>query len=115
MIYHKLTNANASLITATTTASSLKDLIDAAAATGDFNIDGLDGADLLIETAQTVRILFDGTTPTTAKGILMAQNNKLMLRNTDLSKVRIITTAATCAIGIQVGKSSPGETTVWSV
>lgn len=106
----KLDNANASVIAVTGTATLLQSLINTASATTHTFPDHLDAVDLVIEDGD-VRALWDGNTPTAAKGILMRSGEVWHLRRIDVPSLRLIRTGgANVAVGVAVGKSDPQET-----
>lgn len=108
MIPFKLANANASVITVTTTAATLLSLIDAAASSTHVFPPSLDGVDLVAENGD-VRVLCDGNTPTTSKGILVKQGATLYLRRIDLVNIRLIATTGSVSCSLQIGQAQPSD------
>lgn len=106
MIYQKLPNASASVLSVGTTASSLQDLIETSASAS-FDVRGLDGVDLSIESG-SVRVTFDDNVPTTSLGLLL--EGVQSLRKVDLTKMQICSTSGTISVSIQVGKTLTDET-----
>lgn len=107
MLPYKLPNANATVVTATSTAATLQTLINAASGTTAINLPAqLDSCDLMVEGANGIRILYDGNTPTTTKGILVAQNKYISLRGVDLDKVKLIAASGTTLVSVQIGKET---------
>lgn len=106
MIYQQLPNINASVLSVGTTASTLQALIETAGGTT-FDIKGLDGIDLNVESG-SVRIFFDGNTPTTTKGLLVSGAQSF--RKVNLARTSICSTSGTVSVSIQVGNTLDDET-----
>lgn len=111
MIIQAHQNANGSVITVTNTATALYSLINTAAGTtasrAGFDVD-CNGVDLIVESG-SVRVLFDGNTPTALKGILLEAGvhrfRNVILDNTSLIRVG----SSNVSVGVQVGKADKNE------
>jgi len=111
MYINKLADAAASLITVTSTATGLYDLIDTAGASAsDLKTKNLNAVDISVEDGD-VRMLMDGNTPTGANGMLLSSGNTYYYRGVPLSKMKLIRVTANVACSVQVGKSESGENT----
>lgn len=110
MYIYSLANANASVITVTNTATKLYDLLDTAGSAAN-NLPGhLNAVDLVVESGSDVRILFDGNSPTSSKGILLSQGALYSFRGVPLTQLRLIRTGSSNAsVSVQVGLSQEGE------
>lgn len=109
MEVNTLLNANASVISVTTTATLVKDLMDTASGTANVFRPHLDAIDLYIEDGD-VRVLYDGNTPTASKGILLKRGGYYRLRKTPVSMMRLISaTGSTVTVDVQVGRSEAAE------
>lgn len=109
MIYKKLPNASASKITVTTTATLLQDLIVTAGSAA-FSLNegqACDGINYNIESG-SIRVTFDGNTPTTSEGLLLSGTGSFFF--TDLTKMRLISTSGSVSMSIQVGFSTEADT-----
>lgn len=111
MIIQSHQNASGSVIAITGTATLLYDLINTAASTGKtragFDVD-TNGVDLVIENG-SVRVLFDGNTPTAALGILLPEGTH-RIRNVDLATMKLIRTGSSnVSASVQVGKANATE------
>jgi len=108
MIIYSLPNANASVVTVTSTATTLYDLINTAGSTTVEFPTNLDGVDLIVE-ASSVRVLFDGNVPTASKGVLLGQG-VYKFRGVNLNKCRLIRVGGSnISVGVQIGFASPNE------
>jgi len=101
-----LPNADASIITITSTATSLYDLIEAA---GSAEIladkDRLDYVLFSNEGSDTFRVLFDGNTPTASKGLLVGAGVTPFFNNLDKCKL-IRVGGSNVTVGVQIGFSN---------
>ena len=103
MLPYKLPNANGSVVTATSTATTIASLIaTAASATVDLP-NTVDSVDLMVEGSNSIRILYDGNVPTTSKGIQVKQDRFISLRGIDLGKLYLIATTGTSLVDVQLG------------
>lgn len=102
---------NGTVITVTSTATSLLDLINTAIVAGGGNAVELDtvanGIDFVVE-ANDVRYMYDNT-PTTTKGLLVKEKNILSLRNVDFRRHYFIATGSNATISLLAGESAVGE------
>lgn len=104
MTPRKLPNADASVVSVTTSAATLEDLI-ATAASAAFTFDPQDNAVYLYnEGSNAVRILWDGNTPTASKGIELNSDTSLYLAGLPLDQIQMISTSGTVLVGVQVGR-----------
>jgi len=111
MYIQKLADAAASLITVTSTATSLYDLIDTAGGSNsELGTKNLNAVDISVEDGD-VRMLMDGNTPTTTEGMLLSSGNTYYLRGVPLSKMLLVRVSGDVACSVQVGKSELGENT----
>lgn len=102
----KLANADASVISITTTATSLKKLLDTAAGTAQSFGRVLDFV-ILVPEDGAVRYLRDGNTPTSTKGILAAQSTPIILRGSNIDQILLIsTTGGAVSASVQIGYNS---------
>lgn len=109
MELNTLLNANASVISVTTTAALIKDLLDTASGSANVFRPHLDAVDLFIEDGD-VRVLYDGNTPTASKGILLKRGGMYRLRRTPVSMMRLISaTGAAVSVSVQIGRSEAQE------
>ncbi len=101
MIPYKLPNANGTVIEVTSTPTLLQDLIETASSAS-FSISNLDGIDLNVE-GVNIRVAFDGNTPSSTEGLLLAGANSF--RSIPLDKFMLVSTGANSNVSIQVGKT----------
>lgn len=102
---------NGTVITVTSTATSLLDLINTAIVAGGgtaVQIDTVVNAIDFVVEANDVRYLCDNI-PTTSKGLLVKAKNILSLRNVDLRRHYFIATGSNATISLLVGESADGE------
>lgn len=105
MLTYKLPNANASVITATSTATTLESLIDTAGSAASSLPSDLDAVDMAVAAGgNDILILWDGNTPTTTKGFTVTAGSYISLRGIDLKKLKLIADTGTTAVAVQVGK-----------
>lgn len=110
MYIYSLANANASVITVTSTATTLYSLLDTAGSAANNLPGSLNAVDLVVESGSDVRILFDGNTPTASKGILLSQGAIYSFRGVPLTQLKLIRTGSSNAsVSVQVGFSKEGE------
>lgn len=105
MIYQQLPNANATVLSVGTTAGTLKSFIETAGSTT-FDVNGLDGIDFNVESG-SLRVAFDGNTPSTTKGLLVS--GFCSFRNVNLARISLVSTSGTISVSIQVGKTNNYE------
>ena len=103
----KLPNAAGSVITVTSTATSLYDLIETAAGTAfsPANKEQLNALVITNESADAVRFLADGNTPTSSLGLLFPAEQTSIMDDIPLSKMKLIRTGgsnATCSLQLGV-------------
>ena len=108
MIYKKLPNINASVVTITSTASSLEDLIKTASSS-DFSVNNLDGLDYNIESG-SIRVTFDSNTPTADEGLLLSGSGSFRFKT--LSFMKLISISGDVSMSIQVGKCEQSDTNI---
>ena len=114
MFIEKLANAAASLITVTSTATSLFDLVDTAGSTASgLGTKNLNAVDISVEDGD-IRMLMDGNTPTTTEGVLLSSGNTYYFRGIPLSKFLMVRASTDVKCSIQVGTSQVGENTTSS-
>jgi hypothetical protein len=111
MYIQKLADAAASLITVTSTATSLYDLIDTAGGSdSELGTKNMNAVDISVEDGD-VRMLMDGNTPTTTEGMLLSSGNTYYYRGVPLPKMKLVRVSGDVACSVQVGKSELGENT----
>lgn len=105
----KLPNAAAAMISVTSTATSIYNLIDTAAS-AIANLDGRNNAiDINVEDGD-IRVLFDGNTPTASNGILLSSGVSYQFRGVPLTQMKLIRAgSANVSCSVQVGRSEVGE------
>lgn len=112
MKVYKAPNADGTVITVTSTATLIYDLINTAASATDENAGypaGMNAIDILVE-SEDIRVLFDGNTPTTSKGLLLKAGGNYSFRNIPIDKLMLIRDGSVNAtVGVQIGKSVEGE------
>ena len=109
MNLQKPENANATLITATTTATKLFDLMNTAGSTTTTNAGFVEGANSVMLTPEDgdIRILSD-VDPSATKGFLVSSGETINLANTNLKELRFIRVGGSdVAISLLVGKDTP--------
>ena len=107
MYVYKLPNADAAMITVSSTASTLQTFIEAAAS-ADYVIGKENAIDIVPEDGD-IRVYFDENTPTAAKGILLRQGGYYAFRGVPLVKMKLIRVSGDVSCSIQIGVSEPGE------
>jgi hypothetical protein len=117
MLIFPLANANASVISATSTATPILTLIDTAGSTRHAWRANLDALDITPENGD-IRIVIDPSAtpvvPTTTKGFLIKQGATFCLRFFPLKDIRVIATSGTVSCSLQVGSAETGEVTAVS-
>lgn len=111
MISFPLANSSASKITVTTAATPLLTLINTAGSTTHNFLLNLDAADIVVESG-SVRVLYDGNTPTASNGVLLSSGTTFVLRHVPLKNVVLISTSGSVSCSVQIGESEASETTV---
>ena len=101
MIPNKLPNAPATKITVTSTATLLQSLIETAGGET-FPMNTNNTLYLTVE-GDDIRVAFDGNVPTSSKGLKLT--GSLTLTGVPLDKLYLITTGASSAVSIQLGKT----------
>jgi len=107
MIEYKLLNSASHKITVTSTATSLKDLMDTAGSVVNDLPLKLDAVDIFVESG-SVRYLVDNT-PTAAIGALLKDQSIHRLRGVRLDKMKLISTSGSAVLTVVVGEKEPGE------
>lgn len=101
-------NAAGSKITVTTTATNLFDLINTAAGTNlpfaGFSAKDTNGIHLFAENGD-IRYLMDGNTPTSTNGILVRENERLMVENVPLTAMQLIATTGPVVCSVEIGRA----------
>lgn len=117
MLIFPLANANASVISATSTATPILTLIDTAGSTRHAWRANLDALDITPENGD-IRIVIDPSAtpvvPTTSKGFLIKQGATFCLRFFPLKDIRVIATSGTVSCSLQIGSAETGEVTALS-
>lgn len=117
MLIFPLANANASVISATSTATPILTLIDTAGSTRHAWRANLDALDITPENGD-IRIVIDPSAtpvvPTTTKGFLIKQGATFCLRFFPLKDIRVIATSGTVSCSLQIGSAETGEVTALS-
>src|SRR5437764_14620241 len=102
-------NANSSVVAVTNTATLLSALLDTAGSTTHNLPIGLNAVDLTPEDGD-VRMLADGNTPTSTKGVLLKQGVSYRFRGLKVSDIQLIRTGSSnVAMSVQVGYAEVGE------
>jgi len=109
MLETKLPNAAAHMLTISTTAINLADAINAAdGIDADFKLNAVDNAVNIICETNSIRVLGDGNTPTSANGLLLDASGNISGRvysGADLSKILMIRAGGSDAsVYVSLGK-----------
>lgn len=102
----KLPNAAAHILTITSSATSIEELIETA---GSSNVDltWCDGVDLIART-NGFSYLSDGNTPTATNGLQIAAGGSVLLRGVNLANLYLIRSGGSNAtVECNVGKTNP--------
>ena len=104
---YKLPDAASAVLTVTSTATSLQELIRTAGSNGYQMPSHMDAVDIFVET-NDIRLLDDGNTPTTTNGHKFAEGTIVSFRGSDISKVIIIRDGGSDAtVTIRLGQTNP--------
>jgi len=98
-------------ISVTEIATPLLSLIDTAAGNVQNLPTYLNALDIFVETGD-IRILYDGNTPTSEIGMPLEQGGFYLLRNVNLSKLKLISVSETVICNVVVGESGEDEQSV---
>lgn len=104
-----LINANASVIAVTSTATLLTDLMDTAAGADQQFPTGVKGCTLIPENGD-IRILGDGNTPSTSKGVLLKRGGVYNIpSDVDLGSIKLVRVGSTdVSVGVIIGAAITG-------
>lgn len=101
---HKLLNAAASQLTISGAAVTLEAAITAAGGASSVIPTTVNAIDMAVESG-SIRVLYDGNTPTITEGVLYNEGDVIQFRGIKPSELKIISTSGSISIGVQVGHS----------
>lgn len=118
MYYLPAQNAAASKITVTATATLLYDLINTAGSTAlpraGYPVD-TNSLEIRLESGGSVRVFFEGNTPTSTNGWLLQEGETWRFCGTNLDKLRLIRVTNNVTCSVQLGKADRSESGVYMI
>jgi len=99
---YKLLNIDATRPTVSGIATDLESAIDVAGGASSNVPDTVNAFDLTVESG-SMRVLYDGNTPTPAKGIVFGAGDYIQMRGVAPSEFSMVAVSGTCVLGVQLG------------
>lgn len=113
MYYYAFQSAAASKITVTATATGLYSLINTAGSTSSVRAgfpSDTNAIDITVEDGD-VRMLWEGSTPTSTNGVLLSSGNTYYFRGAPLENMKLIRVSGDVICSVMLGKSDRAEAT----